>query len=62
MLQYRAEDREQDDVGRGDIEGDAEDAFERHVERAHQPREIVAAVSKQPQPNELEQRAAVTVG
>ena len=61
MLQHRAEDGEQDDVGGGHVEGDAEDPFERHVECAHDPGKIVAAVSKQPKSNELQQPAVVAV-
>ena len=56
QLEHRAVDREQDDVGRGDVERHAEDALERHVERADQPIDAVAAVRENPQPDVVEHR------
>ena len=44
VLQEGAEDREQNDERRRDVDRDAEDAFERHVERAGETRDVVALV------------------
>ena len=44
VLQERAVDREQDDQRRGHVDGDAEDALERHVEDADQAADLVALV------------------
>ena len=60
--QDRAVDREQDDVGGGDVERHAEHAFERHVERADQPLEVVAAMRQQIEPDAIEQRPGERVG
>ena len=60
VLEHRAVDREQDDVGRGDVERHAEDALERHVERADQPLDAVAAVREQRQADPIELRARRT--
>ena len=48
VLEHGAVDREQDDVGRRDVERDAEDALGAHDERRRQPRQVVAAVADEP--------------
>ena len=47
LLEHRAVDREEDDVGRRDVERHAEHAFERHVERADQTIDRIAAMREQ---------------
>ena len=44
ILEKGAEDREQDDERGRDVDGDAEDALERHVDVADQPADVVALV------------------
>ena len=56
QLEHRAVDREQDDVGRGDVERHAEDALERHVERPDQPIDAVAAVREDAEADVVEDR------
>ena len=55
-FEHRAVDREQDDVGGRDVERHAEDPFERHVERADQPIERIAAMREQRQADAIEPR------
>ena len=45
-----------------DVERHAEDALERHVERADEPRDRVAAVGDELQADPIEQRAVIAVG
>ena len=51
-LQHSPVDREQHDVGGGDIERHAEDALQRHVERSDQPVERIAPMGKQTKADE----------
>ena len=60
-LEDRTVDREQDDVGRGDIERHAEDALERHVERADETVELVAAMGDERQTDAIEGRPSPAV-
>ena len=52
----RAVDGEQDDVARRHVERHAEDALERHVDRADDAREVVAAMRDHAEADEIEQR------
>ena len=58
VLQEGAVDREQDDQRRGDVDGDAEDALERHVQDADQAADLVALV----RPRRRQVRAGERVG
>jgi len=60
-VQQRTVDREQDDVGCGDVERHAEDSFERHVERADQSCRTVSAMRDQVEPDPVQQRAGPRV-
>jgi hypothetical protein len=55
-------DGEQDDVGRGDVERYAEDPLERHVQRADETADRIAAMRDQIQADAIEQRTVVPVG
>ena len=57
MLEHGAEDREQDDVGGRHIQRHAEHALERHVERADEPVEPVAAVRERAEADQVEEGA-----
>ena len=48
VLEHGAVDREQDDVGRRDVERDAEDPLRAHDEGGREPRQVVAAVADEP--------------
>ena len=61
-VQDRAEDREERDVGGGDVERHAEDALERHVERADDARGVVSAVGDESQADEIEHGTVERVG
>ena len=61
VLQDGAVDCEQHDVGCGDVQGDAEDSLQRHVERADDPDDRVAAMRDQAQTDEVEERPEVPI-
>ena len=58
MLQERAIDREQDDQRRRDVDGDAENAFQRNEEMTDQARQVVAAMG----PGRRQMRAQHRIG
>ena len=60
-VQQRTVDREEDDVGGGDVERHSENALERHVERADQSRRTVATMCDQVEADPVEQRAGPRV-
>ena len=57
MLEDGAVDREEDDVGRGHIEGNTEDPLEGHVDRADEPGDAVTAMRDEIQADAIEQRS-----
>jgi len=57
----RTVNREQDDVARRHVERYAENPFERHVDRADDAREVVAAMGNDAEADQIEQRSVERV-
>ena len=62
MLEDGAVDGEEHDVGRGDVERNSEDPLERHVDRADEPGDAVAAMRDEIEADAVEQRSGHGVG